>query len=98
MKTHADLLERFKDNNLGLRCASFKISTKEGIINPIRMNFHRENQLCFEVLKGVKVEDKVEYEGEKGTIKQVFQKEEANKRRIFVGMKKLQGIVKVLHC
>ena len=51
------LLERFKDNNLGLRYVSFKISTKEGITNELGMNFYRENQLRFEVIKGVNVED-----------------------------------------
>ena len=50
-----DLLEMFKDNNVLLRHVSFKCSTKERIINAIRMNFHRENQLWFEVFKGVNV-------------------------------------------
>ena len=40
-----ELLERFENNNLGLRHVSFKLSTEEGIINAIRMNFHRDNQL-----------------------------------------------------
>ena len=56
------------------------------------MNFQRENQLLFELLKGVKVEDKVEGEGENGTIKQVLQEVEVNQRRIFVGIK--QGVGK----
>ena len=89
-KIDVELLERFKDNKLGVRCVSFKLSTKEGIINAIRMNYQREKQLRFEVLKGVKVEDEVEYEGETGTVKQVLQKVEVNQRRIFVGIE--QGV------
>ena len=73
-----DLLESVKDNNLGLRCVSFKFSTREGIVNAIRINFQREKQLRFEVLKGVKVEDEVEHEGEKGSIKQVLYQVELN--------------------
>ena len=42
-KIDADLLELFKHNNLELRCVSFKLSTKEGIINEISMNFQSEN-------------------------------------------------------
>ena len=54
-KTDVDLLESIEDKNLGLRHVSFKFSTKEVIFNAIRMNFHRENQLRFEVLKGLKL-------------------------------------------
>ena len=52
------------------------------------MHFQREKQLWFEALKGVKVEDEVEYKGEKGNIKKVFQKEQVNQRRIFVDVEK----------
>ena len=50
-KIDGDLLESFKDNKLGLRCVSFKFSTREGIINAIRTNVRRERQLWFELLK-----------------------------------------------
>ena len=53
----ADLIEKLKDNNLGLRHVSFKLSTKEGIINAMIINFHRKNQLRFKLLKGARVED-----------------------------------------
>ena len=68
-KIDKDLLQRFKENNLALQCVSFKLSTQEGIINAIRIKFQRAKQFCFEVLIGAKVEDEVEDEGEKGTIK-----------------------------
>ena len=44
-KIDGDLLESFKDNNLGLRHVSFKLSTREGVVNAIRMNVQREKQL-----------------------------------------------------
>ena len=47
--------------------------------------------MWFEALKGVKVEDKVEYEEEKGNFKQVFHKSEVNQRQIFVGIEKWVG-------
>ena len=47
--------------------------------------------MWFEVLKGVKVEDKVEHKGETITIKQVLQKVEVNQKRIFVGIEKGLG-------
>ena len=58
-----NLVESFKDNELGLRCVSFKSSSFEGIVNRIRMNYQRESRLWFEVLKDVRVEEEVEYEG-----------------------------------
>ena len=72
------MLESFKDNELGLRHVSIKLSTREGIINAIRMNFQREKKLWFEALKGVKAEDEVECEVEKVTIKQVLRKVEVS--------------------
>ena len=53
-----DLLESFRDNNLGLRHVSFKFSTKEGFINAIRMNFQREKKWRFDFLKEVEHERK----------------------------------------
>ena len=52
------------------------------------MNFQREKQLWFEVLKGVKVEDKVEHKGETITIKQVLQKVEVNQKGFFLELRK----------
>ena len=46
-------------------------SATEGIINTIIMNFIRENQLRFETIRGAKIEDEVECETEKRTIKSV---------------------------
>ena len=83
-----DLLELLKDNELGVRCVSFKLSTKEVIANAIRTIDWRKKQLWFKVLKGAPVEDEVEYEGEKGTIKEVLQQAEANQRWIFAGIEK----------
>ena len=34
--------------------------------------YHRENQLRFEALKGVNIEDEVKHKGEKGTIKNML--------------------------
>ena len=87
-KIDRDSLEWFKDKNLGLRHASFKLSAREGITNAMRMNFQRKTQLWFELLKGANAEDEVEREGEKGTIKQVLHKAEVSQRRIFVGIEK----------
>ena len=61
------LMESFKNNNLDLRHVSLKFSSREGKFNAIRMNYHQNNKFCFEVLKGIKVEDEIEYEGEEGT-------------------------------
>lgn len=36
-----DLLELFKDNELGVTCVCFKLCTKEGISNAIIMNVRR---------------------------------------------------------
>ena len=38
-KIDVELLERFKDNKLGVQYVSLKLSAKEGIINAIRMKF-----------------------------------------------------------
>ena len=91
-KIGGDSLESFKDNNLGLRCVSFKLSAREAIMNAIRIEFQGIKQLWFEVLKGVNAEDKVECEGEKWTTKQVLHAVEVNQRRIFVGIE--QGVRK----
>ena len=68
------LLERIKGNNLGLRHVSSKFSNKEGITNAIKINFYRENQLHFEALKGVTVENDVEHKGEKEKLNNYFRK------------------------
>ena len=68
------LVESFKNNELGLRCFSFKWSSVEGIINGIRMNYQRENQLWFEVLKCARAEEEVECEGEKEHLKKFCKK------------------------
>ena len=75
---------------------SFKFSTEKGIINAIRMSCDRKNQLCFEALKGVNVEDEVEHKRIKGTIKQVPQKEEVNQRIMFEGVEKGVGKMKIM--
>ena len=41
IKIEMDILEHFKDNNLGLRHGSFKSSAKKEITNAIKMNFQR---------------------------------------------------------
>ena len=72
-----------------LCCSNFLL--KKSLLTQKELIFHRENQLHFEVTKGVKFEDKVECEGEKVTIKKVLEKEEANQRRIFTGIEKDTG-------
>ena len=39
-----DLLKLLKDNELGVRCVSFKLFTKEVISNAIRTNVRRQKQ------------------------------------------------------
>ena len=95
-KIDVDSLERFKNNNLGFRHVSFKFCTKEWIINAIRINYQSEKQFWFEVLKGEKVEDQVEYEGEKSTVKQVLQMQEVNQGRFFTGIEKGVGNKKIM--
>ena len=51
-------MESFKNNDLDLRHVSFKFSSKEGMFNAIKMSYQNKNEMWFEVLKGVKVEDK----------------------------------------
>ena len=63
-KIDIDLLERFKENVIGLWNASFLLSTAEGVIDAIRMNYQTENQLWIGFLKGVQVEDELEYKQE----------------------------------
>ena len=43
--TYTDLLEKFKDNALGLRHFSFRLSGEEGIINSMRKNYQREKNV-----------------------------------------------------
>ena len=47
------LMRGFKEHKLGLRHASFKWSTKEGIINDVRMNYYdktQHNKCCWNEL------------------------------------------------
>ena len=54
------------------------------------------NQLRFQALKGVKVEDQVKHNGEKGTSKKELQKVEVNKRRIFAGGIERNGKIMIM--
>ena len=47
---------------------------KKELLMQVIINYHRQNQFRFEVLKGVNVKDEVECTGESGTINQVLQK------------------------
>ena len=62
------------------------------------MNYQRENRLWFEVLKDVRVEEEVEYEGEKGTLKQVSKKWELIKEGFLWELKREQGNMKMMCC
>ena len=63
------LMESFNNNDLDLRCVLFKFSSKEGMFNAIRMNYQNKSKMWFEVLKGIKVKDKVKHKREDGTLK-----------------------------
>ena len=52
------LMESFKNNDLDLQHVSFKMSSKEGKFNTTRMNYQNNNEMCFEVLKGLRLKTK----------------------------------------
>ena len=63
-------MESFKNDDLDLRHIAFKFSSKVGALKAMIMNYQNKNKMWFEVLKGVKIEDKVKYKGEEVTLKQ----------------------------
>ena len=56
------LLGICKKKELGLTHASFRWTSLNGIINYIKNNYYKKEDLRYEVLKGVNMYDKLEYE------------------------------------
>ena len=52
------LMESFKNNDLDLRHVPFKISSKEGVFNAIKMNYQNKNNMWFEVQNGLRLKIK----------------------------------------
>ena len=60
----------------------FLFSSSDGVAGVIRMSHQRENHLWSEVLKGARVEDEVEHEGEILTLKQVLKNGNQSKKDV----------------
>ena len=90
----AKLKNEHNENDLGIEFVSFKWTSAKGIVNSTSMNCHNKEELRFEVLKGISINDEVEYESELVSTKETLENAEVNQRKVFVGIEKRTGKIK----
>ena len=86
-----NLMQRFKDHELGLKYVSFKGALENRITNSIRINYFKKEDLQHELLKGVNVHDKSKHECEESSTKETLKNAEVSNKRIFVGVYQERG-------
>ena len=57
------------ENELEIKFVSFKWTSMKCIMNDIRMNYHNKEDLRFEVLKGISINDVSQYEHDLASVK-----------------------------
>ena len=87
----AKLINVHNENELGVTCVSFKWNSSKETMNAIRINYCNKEDLRFEVLKGVSVNDVVEHEHELASMKKILGDVEVNQRNLCVGIEQVKG-------
>ena len=80
------IINELNENELGIKFVSFKRASAKGMMNSIRMNYCDKENLRFEVLKGISVNNALECECELTIVKEALHDEDVNQRKIFVGI------------
>ena len=87
----AKLINEHNENDLGIKCVSFKWTSAIGITNTIRINYHNKLDLRFEGLKGMNIDDAVEYSNDISSAKEMSMDVKINNRKLFIGIKPGMG-------
>ena len=98
----AKLTNEHDENELGIKFVSFKWTYAKGIMNATRMDYCNKEDLRFEVLKVMSVNDAVEHEHELESAKEMLGNAEVNQIKVFVGIeqeagKNEQNVLVVMH-
>ena len=61
------------------------------MINAIRINCYDKDDLRFEVLKGLKIDDAVEHDNDVSSVKEILMKVQKKNKKLFVGVESVTG-------
>ena len=86
----AKMTNEHNENELGIKCVPFKWTSTKGMTNTIRMSYYDKDNLRFEVLIGININNTIECEYEVANVKETLKNAEVNQRKSFVGIE--QGI------
>ena len=90
----AKLTNVCNENELCIKCVSFKWASAKGMMNATRTNHCNKKDLRFEVLKVINVNEVAEHEHEIASAKEMLGNAEANQRKVFLGTEQRAGKMK----
>ena len=66
------MTNEYNKNDLGIKFVSFKWTSARGIMNAMRMNYHKKEDLRFEILKRIRIDDTVEHRNDLSSVKEML--------------------------
>ena len=92
----AKMMNNYNENDFGIKFVTFEWTSATGITNAIRMDYYKKEDLRFEVLKGIRIDDAVEHGTYLSGVKEMLRNVEINNRKVFVGIEQGIGKIKIM--